>query len=541
MKPEHVLQPPAAGRSLLRNTVVVGLCTLASRLLGFAREILMAYLFGTTLWQSAFRVAFTVPNTFRRIFGEGALASAFIPVFTETMEREGKTAAWSLAGKTMNLLMLTLALIVVIGMTVIRAGENATLPGSQAHTVWSLLRIMFPYLFFICVAALCMAILNSQRRFLLPALAAPLLNVVWILAMLAIIFWGRPDPGWRIRVIAATVLVAGILQAAFQFPALWKEGFRGSRALGIRDRRIRRVLVLMGPAALGMGVSQINIGIDRLLALFAGAWAPAALSFAERLVYLPLGLFATAMGTVLLPTLSRSAARREHAAMAKTVETSLIHLMMIMAPAAVGLLLLADPMVTLAYQRGRFDAHSTLLTARALRFYAPGLVTFSLYKVFVPAFYALKDTRTPVKIGLMAVGINLALNLLFVFTWPEFYRHAGLALATVLAAACNGVTLAVLLQRRTECFRDGKVTGAFLRIFFCAAIMGVMVWLGRHGAGVLATHWGFGPAGRAGAALVAGLVTGLAGYAMPLRWSMPAEWKTVVNALRTRGRRANAS
>ncbi len=536
MKGDDNIQMPVAKRSLLLDTMVVGLCTLASRVLGFAREIFMAYMFGTTLWQSAFSVAFTIPNTFRRIFGEGALASAFVPVFTETMEREGETAAWSLAGKTLNLLMLTLAVVVAVGLAVIRVGESWTVPGSQAHTVWSLLRIMFPYLFFICVAALCMAMLNSQRRFLLPALAAPLLNVVWILAMLAVIFWGRPDPGWRIRVIAGAVLGAGFLQAAFQFPVLWRQGFRGANSLGLDDPRIRRVLILMGPAALGMGVSQVNIGIDRMLAFFAGEWAPAALSFAERLVYLPLGLFATAMGTVLLPTLSRSAARRGNAVMAKTVETSLVHLMMVMAPAAFGLFLLADPLVTLAYQRGRFDAHSTMLTARALRFYAPGLVTFSLYKVFVPAFYALKDTRTPVKTGLMAVGINLVLNLLFVFTWPVYYRHGGLALASVLAAACNGMALAVLLRRRLGCFRDGVVRHACSRILLCASVMGAVVWSATRGAGYLATEWGFGPAGQAIAGLLAGLVAGLVGYAIPIRLAMPSEWRAVVNAILQRGR-----
>ncbi len=521
---------------ILRSTAVVGGCILVSRVLGFVREMLMAYLFGTTIWQSAFSVAFTVPNTFRRIFGEGALASAFVPVFTETMEREGNRAAWALAGKTLNLLVLTLALVVTVGLAVIHVGATASVQGSQAHTVWSLLRIMFPYLFFICVAALCMAILNSRRRFLWPSLAAPLLNLVWIMTMLAVIFWGRPDPGRQIRVIAAAVLGAGFLQAAFQFPVLWREGFRATRSLGLNDPRIRRVLMLMGPAALGMGVSQVNIGIDRLLAFFAGEWAPAALAFSERLVYLPLGLFATAMGTVLLPTLSRSAARRESGEMVKTVESSLVHLMMIMTPAAFGLLVLAEPLVTLAYQRGRFDARSTMLTARALRFYAPGLIAFSLYKVFVPVFYALKNTRTPVLLGVLAVAVNLVLNLVFVFTWPMDYRHGGLALASVLASAGNGIMLAVILRRRLGCFRDPAVFKTLFRILVCAAVMSVFVWLAARGAGMLAANMGLGRSGQALSRLIAGLVAGLIGYAIPLRLWMPAEWRAVMNALRRRGR-----
>ncbi len=523
-----------SGDGILRSTAVVGLCTLASRLLGFGREIFMAYLFGTTLLQSAFSVAFTIPNTFRRIFGEGALAAAFVPVFTETIEREGAAAAWTLAGRTLNLLMVTLAVLVALGMAVIRVGETVAVSGSQAHTVWMLLRIMFPYLFFICVAALCMAILNSRRRFLLPALAPPLLNVTWILAMLAVVGWGRPDPDWRIRMIAWAVVGAGFLQAAFQFPALWRQGFRGSRSLGLDDPRIRRVLWLMGPAALGMGVSQVNIGIDRLLAFLAGPWAPAALSFAERLVYLPLGLFATAMGTVLLPTLSRSAARGQCAEMQRTVEDSLVHLMMAMMPAAMGLLVLAGPIVTLAYQRGQFDAHSTLMTTRALRFYAPGLVTFSLYKIFVPAFYALNDTRTPVKTGLLAVAVNLGLNLLFVFTWAPGYRHGGLALGSVLASACNGLVLAALLHRRLGCFRDGVVGRTLARIAVCAVGMAIVVAATARGTTWLTATWGIGPTGQAATSLTCGIGVGIVAYAISTRLWLPAEWEELVAAIRRR-------
>ncbi len=517
---------------ILRSTATVGLCTLLSRLLGFAREIFMAYLFGTTLWQSAFSVAFAIPNTFRRIFGEGALASAFVPVFTETMERKGEPAAWALAGKTLNLLMLALAALVTLGMAVIRIGAGVSEKGSQAHVVWSLLGIMFPYLFFICVAALCMAILNSRRRFLLPSLAPSLLNIIWILAMAAVVLWGTPDPGRRIRAIAVAVVGAGFLQAAFQFPALWRQGFRGSRSLGLKDANIRRVLILMGPAALGMGVSQVNIGVDRLLAFLAGPWAPAALSFAERLVYLPLGLFATAMSTVLLPTLSRSAAHERHSEMGKTVEFSLVQLMLIMAPAAFGLLVLADPIVTLAYQRGLFDEHSTLMTARALRFYAPGLIAFSLYKVFVPAFYALKDTRTPVKTGIMAVGVNLALNLFFVLTWAPEYRHGGLALGSVLASACNGITLACLLRRRLPCFRNYGVLLVLLRIVVCAALMAVVTGAAAHTASRMTAALGIGPAGVAAAALTAGILAGILSYTAAIRLCLPGQWREMKAIMR---------
>ena len=250
--------------------------------------------------------------------------------------------------------------------------------------------------------------------------------------------------------LAWGILAAGIIQLAVQIPVLRHFGIRPRFTFDWKDRKVMTVLALMGPAALGMGVHQINVVIDSLLALGVGTWAPAALTYAERLIYLPLGIFATALGTVLMPRFSRQAARGRPGEIKATLRKALENLMLVMCPAAVGLMVLAGPIVRLVFvwQGGQFDLASTTVTARALIFYGPGLVVFSLYKVLVPVFYALKDTRTPVRVGIVMVGVNLILNITFILTWPVGYKHAGLAFATVIASGLNGFVLARILQGR---------------------------------------------------------------------------------------------
>lgn len=427
----------------------VSLCTGLSRALGFVREILMAGAFGTSLAQSAFVVAFRIPNLFRRLFGEGALSAAFVPVFTDSLVKDGRPAAWSLAGRMMTMLGMLLVLLVGAGIAIATLCLTTADLSLKAELVLSLMRIMLPYMFFICLVALCMAILNSFKHFLLPAATPVVLNIVWIGTLLFISPRFGDSPQLRIYGVAWGILAAGLVQLLMQVPLLMRYGFRWRLPVDwFDDARVHRVLVLMGPAALGMGITQVNVFIDTMLALWIGPWAPAALSFAERLIYLPLGVFATALGTVLLPVFSEQVSESRPDALKRTLNRSLRTLLMVMIPAATGLLVLAHPVVRTVFERGEFTALSTLLTSRALRCYAPGLVVFSLYKVFVPAFYAMHDTRTPVRVGAVMVGVNFAMNLTFILTLPEYYKHAGLALATVIAGALNAVTLAVLLTRR---------------------------------------------------------------------------------------------
>jgi len=316
--------------------------------------------------------------------------------------------------------------------------------------VLPLLVIMLPYLFFICLVALCMGILNTFHHFALPALTPVLLNMVWIGSLLLLCPRFGETAAERIYGVAWGILAAGLIQLAVQFPTLRRFGIRPRLIFDWRDAKVARVLTLMGPAALGMGVHQINVVIDNLLALWVGTWAPAALTYAERLIYLPLGIFATALGTVLLPTFSRQAARERPEEIKKTLRKALENLMLIMCPAAVGLMVLAGPVVRLAFvwRGGLFDFDSMTFTTRALIFYGPGLIVFSLYKVLVPVFYAMKDTKTPVRVGIVMVAANLIMNVAFVLTWPVGYKHAGLAFATVVSSALNALVLGSILHRR---------------------------------------------------------------------------------------------
>lgn len=468
---------PTSRRGLLQSAAVVSTCTAVSRLLGLVREALMAVFFGTELAKSAFDVAFKIPNLFRRLFGEGALSAAFIPILSETLVKEGKDEANRLASRVMTMLGTALLVIVLGGVVALTVALRYDL-GSKMAAILPLLRIMIPYVFFICLVALCMAILNSYHHFSVPAATPAVLNVVWIVVIVVLCPRFGDTPEARIYGVAWGILLAGLIQLAIQLPILWRFGFRPRISGGWKDPRVKRVLLLMMPAAVGMGIHQVNVVVDSILAMLVSDRAPAVLTYSERLIYLPLGVFATALGTVLLPTFSRQAARDQQSQLRETLSVSARHLMLVMVPSAVGLAVLAQPIVQLVYvwRGGEFGELSTELTTRALWFYAPGLVMFSFYKLLVPAFYALKDTRTPVRIGLHVVTMNFALNVLFILTWPEGYKHAGIACATVLASAMNCIVLALILRRRIGPLGGIRIGISFLRTSVAAGIMGVTVW-----------------------------------------------------------------
>lgn len=427
---------------------MIGGFTSISRLLGLARDFLTAGLFGTSLPISAFVVAFRIPNLFRALFGEGALSSAFVPVFVASRRNEGDEKAWALARKVISLIGVVLLGVVALGVLVITFFMHRPGLGAKAAMILPLARIMLPYLFFICMAGLSMAILNSYHKFALPALTPSLLNITWISFLLIVCPRLGSSLEEQVYGLAWGIFVAGAIQLSVQLPALIKCGYRPGFNLGLDDPRVLRVFTLMGPAALGLAVTQVNVMVNSLLATWIGSWAPASLFYAERLLYFPQGILAVALSTVLLPVLSSHAARSDHQQIRTTVNHSLRNLLFIMIPASIGLLVLARPLVQMIYEWHRFTPESTSLTALALQFYAPGLMVFCLAKVFVPVFYATQDTKTPVKIALIAVTLNFTLNVLFILTWPLYTKHAGLALATVISEGFNGITLGFLIHRR---------------------------------------------------------------------------------------------
>jgi putative peptidoglycan lipid II flippase len=458
---------------VIRSAMMIGGFTSISRALGLVRDFLTAGFFGTSLPMSAFVVAFRIPNLFRALFGEGALSSAFVPVFVDARKKEGDEKAWVLARKVISLVGLSLLVLVILAVLALTAAMGRPGLGEKAALILPLARIMIPYLLFICLAGLSMAILNSYHKFALPALTPSLLNITWIVFLLMVCPRMGATPEQRIYGLAWGIFAAGVVQLSVQVPALLRCGYRPGFTLDLKDPRVLRVFTLMGPAALGLAVTQVNVMINSLLAAWIGPWAPASLFYAERLLYFPQGILAVALSTVLLPVLSGHAARSDYGQIRTTLHHSLRTLLFVMIPAAVGLLVLARPIVQMIYEWNQFKADSTDLTALALQFYAPGLMVFCLAKVFVPTFYATQDTRTPVKIALASVALNFTLNVTFILTWPLYWKHAGLALATVISEGFNGLMLGFLLTKRIGSPGWKRILAAVARILAAAAVMGV--------------------------------------------------------------------
>lgn len=454
-------------KKIIRSASGVSFFIMLSRVGGLVRDMAMAAFFGSSLAMDAFVVAFTIPNLFRSLFGEGALSSAFVPVFTETLQKKSRAEVWQFTAKMFSFLGATLAALVAAGILLASLGLVFLRASPRLELILELLRIMLPYTFFICLTAFFAAMLNALRRFMLPA-AAPVVMNLTLIAALFLVCPLLPAEGYRrITVVAWSVIAAGIFQSVMLFPTLAREGFRLSFVLDFQDPRVRRVGQLLLAAIIGVGVTQVNVLLNRLVAMLIGQGAPSYLYYAERLIYFPLGIFATALGTILLPTFSSFAAQARPDLLRETLNHSLRQLLFVMLPAAAGLLALTAPIVRLIYQRGDFSAQATQMTALAVQCYAPGLVVFSLLKVLIPVFYAQQDMKTPVKIGLLSTALNVALMLILM--WP--LKHAGIALASVISAGVQVVIMVFIVQRRLGTLDWPVIFNATLRMAVAATIM----------------------------------------------------------------------
>lgn len=526
---------PADRSGVLRSAGVVSGLTTISRFLGFGRDILLAGLFGTSAAMSAFAIAYRIPNLFRALFGEGALSAAFIPVFIESRHREGDAAAWQLARSVLTLVGGVLAILVVVGTVAagfVLAGDGLS---PTARLTWSLLRIMLPYLLFICLAAVSMGALNAFHHFAVPAATPWILNIVQIAVMLFVCPRVGSTPEQQIYAVAWGVLLAGVLQWAVQVPVLWRKGADLRPGIDVRDPRLARVLLLMGPAALGRAASQFNVFFATMLAVSIGEWAAAALYFSERLIYLPQGIFATALSTVLLPLFSGHGAHRDLKALRDAVNHATRIILFVMLPAAVGLFVLAEPILRMSFEWRNFGPESTLLTARSLRVYCAGLVFFGLGKVVVPAFYGMQDTKTPVRVGLITVLANLAMSLTFLRTWPLHYKHAGLAFSVVAAEALNCLILTRLLEKRIGPPDWHAIGRSLARDLTGCALLAVTAFFAEAGARDLALHAGLAPKLAQIAGVLAGLTAGIVTYFISARLLKSAELTDFITAFRGRG------
>jgi putative peptidoglycan lipid II flippase len=466
---------------LARSAGLISIATMASRVLGVARDMVLAALFGAGREMDAFNVAFRVPNLLRDLFAEGAMTAAFVPTFTRTLTTEGRDRAWRLGNLVMNALLLVTGVLVLIGIvfafpiTRAIAGEYAAVPGKLELTT-QLTRVMLPFLTTVAVAAAMMGMLNSLHKFFIPALSPAMFNVATIFCAVALVPL-MPYVGLQpIVAIAIGTLLGGVGQIALQWPTLRREGFRYQAVLNFRDADLREVLRLMGPGTLGLAAVQINVFVNTYLATTQEQGAVSWLNYAFRLMYLPIGLFGVSIATAALPEISRHAAKQDEASMRRTISGALRLMLMLNVPATIGLIVLADPIISVLLERGHFRPYDTAATAAALMFYAPGLVGYSAVKIASPSFYSLRDSRTPVTVSVISVLVNLGLNLALI----RVIGYRGLALGTALAAMFNATALLWLLRRRLNGLDGRRVTISFAKILVASLVMGAAAYLSVH-------------------------------------------------------------
>jgi putative peptidoglycan lipid II flippase len=444
--------PKSKDSGLLRSSGVVSFFTMLSRFMGLARDIIFARVIGAEALADVFFVAFKIPNFFRRLFAEGAFAQAFVPVLGEYREKGSQAAVKALIDRvtgTLGVSLLALTLIIVLASPLLAAIFAPKWffddPAKFAATA-GMLRITFPYLLFISMTGVAGGILNSYDRFAVPAFTPLLLNVTLIAAALiaAPLF---AEPAYA---LAWGVFMAGVVQLMFQLPFLHRIHMLPTPKVDWQDSGVRKILALMGPAIFGVSVSQINLLLDTMLATFLPTGSVSWLYYSDRLSELPLGVFAVAIATVILPNLSRHHAAESKQAFSETLDWALKLVLIIAVPAAAALTLLAEPiLVTLFYYGDVMTARDMSMATLSLRAYALGLVAFMLIKVLAPGFFARQDMRTPVRIGVIAMVSNMVLNLLFVLPLHYYWEigHMGLAAATSASAFLNAGLLFVFLRR----------------------------------------------------------------------------------------------
>ncbi len=479
----------AESRSLARSAGAISAFTLLSRVLGLAREQVFAALLGAGMHADAFQIAFRIPNLLRDLFAEGALSAALVPTYARTLREGGREAAFRLANRLFTLLLILLSVLVIIGVLFAQPLVNALalgfqeVPGKSELTI-RLTRIMLPFLPMVSFAAVAMGMLNAESRFRMPALAPALFNVVAIVGGLT--FWAlgyAPDKvavGWSVA-----TLLGGAAQFLVQVPALRQGGFRFRFDLAPRDPGLLRIAKLMGPATVGLAAVQLNIFLSSHFASFeprAVSW----LQYAFRILYLPIGLFGAAVGTVAATGFAHRAANQDMEGLRATVRRALRALGFLTIPSTVGLMVLAQPVVGLLYERGRFTAFDTEATAVALSYYSLGLIAYTGVKVLAPAFYALGAARVPLIASALAVATNLAVILL---TY-DFLRFRGVALGVALGSVMNMGVLAFLFQRRIGGLRGHGLVAALARMAVASLPMALVAWgsarflegrLGLHG------------------------------------------------------------
>ncbi|OGP68643.1 MAG: murein biosynthesis integral membrane protein MurJ [Deltaproteobacteria bacterium RBG_16_44_11] len=447
---------------------VVGISTMLSRIFGLIRDIVVAAFFGAGWIYDAFLVAFRIPNLLRRIIGEGSLTVSFVPVFTEYLQKKSKDEALELANIAFTLLSIILVIISLLGVlfspliVALNAPWFIKTPDQFALAVF-LNRLMFPYIFFMSLVALCMGILNSFRHFAAPALSPVILNISMILATLILYdYFSQP-----IIALAVGVMIGGVLQLAMQWPFLAKFGVKFKFRVNLHHPGIKQIAILILPAMLAAAVNTINVLVGTILASFLPKGSISYLYYADRIMELPLGIFAIAIGTAVLPSFSKHVTNGDFAELKSSISFSLRLMLFVTIPAMIAMMALHLPIISVLFQRGAFDVKAAILTSQALFFYALGLWAFSVIRVIVSTFFSLQDSKWPLK----AAVITLVVNFLASLVLMQFLKHNGLALANSLAAVINVIILSVVLKKKIGTFLDRSFYSSVIKIIISSLVM----------------------------------------------------------------------
>lgn len=511
-------EPPATKQtSVARSAGIVSIAVMFSRVLGLIREMIFAHFFGAGFLYDAYVVAFRIPNVLRDLFAEGALSVAFVKVFTDYQINKGEKEAWRLASLVLNLLAVVMSVICIVGIIFSKQFVGLIADGfspEKAALATTLTQIMFPFIMLVALAALAMGVLNTKGVFGVPASASTVFNIVSIVVGLSVAYWlsgggwiesndktAIPDfaSQWAIIGMAIGTLLGGAAQFLMQIPSLIRVGFRFSPVLGFADEGVRKVMALMGPAIIGTSAVQVNVMINTYFVAGidgANSW----LSYSFRLMQLPIGVFGVAVGTAAIPVMSRLANEGKIKDLRDTISSSMNLVFLLTLPSACGLIILGEPIVRLIYERGKFDAMDTSMTAAALAGYSVGLTGYAAIKILSPAFYALNDAKTPMIIALASIGVNLV-GSYFLREWfsqygvtpetPHGYGHIGVALATSLVALVNFFALALILRGRIKRLNGRNIILSFLKIAVASAVMSAAAYgsykilLGSYGSATL--------------------------------------------------------
>jgi putative peptidoglycan lipid II flippase len=487
---------------MLKSSGAMAAATLTSRVLGMVREIVYARFMGDGWVAGAFQFAFTIPNLFRRLLGEGALTAAFIPIFKAKEKSHGEIEMWRAANAVISGLIIAASAVIAVVMLGISLALAVHQFTDKTELMLQLLRVMFPYMLLVCVAAAFMGMLNARGHFFIPAMGATMLNVV----MIASVLWLAPRMGTQLHeqifALAIGVLAAGIAQAAFQLPTLWHDGFRYEWVSPWRNETVRLVVTRMIPGTIGVAAFQLNVTLVLAIAFWVSPQIVASFNYAVRLMELPQGMFGISLATYLLPTLSGLAAEKNYSEFRATLRHGVGTLLFLNLIAAVLLVVLAEPIVRLIYEHGKFTAAATDRASWALMCLAPGLVAFSTVNILARAFYALGDTKTPMKISIACLALNFILAALLVSP----LKQGGLGIANTATSIGNVWLLFFALRKKLGKLEMESLRKDFLSLFGITILAGLIafeswrLWENDFGHATLALKIGsvFVPAGIAG-------------------------------------------